>query len=225
MKKVFILVNNIKDYTFKDLVKKYLKGIKVDVGTAFPSDSDKYDLVVPWCYKKKIAFPGDRRNVIVFHSTDLPKGKGWAPIYYTLARGEKKYTISGIIASDKVDAGDIVVKARFGIKDNYTADIIREWDFEIMIMLIKKMLNKFRDKKLAGTKQKGKSSWFPRRYPEDSEIKPGMKQRDLINHLRACEKRYPAFFYLNKTKYFVHIEPAIRPEFPKDLEVEFFDPA
>jgi hypothetical protein len=45
----------------------------------------------------------------------------------------------------------------------------------------------------------------------------------MINHIRACEESHPAFFYLNKTKYVIKVKPENKPNFPKKLEIKFYD--
>lgn len=222
MKKVFFLVNTLKEFNFQQHLSKYLSDVNIFVGESLPANTD-YDLIILWNYRKILKNISDRKNVILFHSTNLPEGKGWAPIYYTLIKDLQYYTISGIFAVDNVDSGDIIIQAKFKIKSNYTAETLREWDDEICIILLKKILEIFQGKEIKGKKQKGISSIYPRRKPEDNEINLNVKFIDIINHLRACEKNHPAFFVYNETKYFVKIEPEIKPTFPDDLEIILYD--
>ncbi len=223
MKKIFFLVNSLSEFNFNDLIAKYLSSICVNIGESPPQHTDEYDLVVLWSYRKILPSTSNKKNIIIFHSADLPKGRGWAPIYYTLSRDLEYFVISGILAGEGVDMGDIIVKARFKIKDNYTAEIIRQWDREISIMLIKDILTRFEGREIKGIKQVGEGSYYQRRKPEDNEITLNSRLGDIINHLRGCEKEHPAFFYYNQTKYFIYIEPENKPEFPDNLEIKFFD--
>lgn len=223
MKKVFFLVNKLEEFDFQQYLNKYLADVNITVGESLPIDTDYYDLIILWNYRKILKNIFDKKNIILFHSTNLPQGKGWAPIYYTLTKGLEQYTISGIFAADEVDSGDIIVQAKFKIKDNYTAEIIREWDDEICIMLIKKIFEIFQEKEIKGRKQQGVSSFNTRRKPEDNEINPNVKFADVISHLRACEKKHPAFFVYKGTKYLITVEPETKPTFPDDLEIIFYD--
>lgn len=223
MKRIFFLVNSLDEFNFNDLIKKYLDGVYVTVGESLPQNTQDYNLIIIWNYRKIIPNISDKKNIIIFHSSDLPDGRGWAPIYYTLAKGLNYFVISGILPSEKVDTGDIVVKAKFRIRDNYTAEVIRQWDSEISIMLIKEILKRFEGREIKGIKQIGEGSYNPRRSPTDNEIPIESRICDIIGHLRGCEKRHPAFFYYNQTKYIIHIEPENKPEFPEDLEVIFYD--
>ena len=221
MKKIFFLVNSMDEYDFGDLIEKHLKGVSVDVGDSLPRDTNKYDLVVLWSHKKIIPGISAKKNIVIFHSTDLPEGKGWAPIYNTVANGKGHFVISGLLPAEKADEGDIVVKARFKIKDNYTARVIREWDREISIMLAKEILNRFKSGEIKGVKQDKAGSFYARRKPGDNMVSEDSRLCDIINHLRACEDKHPAFFYHNDIKYIIRIEPESRPDFPKDLKIEF----
>lgn len=225
MKKVFFLVNSMDEFNFDTLVKKHLDGCRVKTGTSLPANTEQYDLIILWSHRKIIKNIPSRRNVVLFHSSDLPEGKGWAPIYNAISRGKKYYVVSGIFADKKVDSGDMIVKAVFKIRDDYTADIIRRWDDEISIMLVSKILKRFKDKNIRGLKQIGRGTFYKRRMLEDNKINLNNRLSGIVKHLRACEKRHPAYFYYNRTKYLVRIEPENIPEFPRDLEITFFDTA
>lgn len=224
MKRVFFLVNNLDElFDFSEFVKKYLNETSITVGDSLPQNPNEYDLIILWTYRKIIKNIPVKKNMILFHSSDLPYGKGWAPTYYSISSRQEYYTISGIIADEQVDSGDVIVKARFKIKDNHTAQYIRKWDYEICISLIKRILEKFDNREIKGKKQEGIGSTNPRRKPTENEINLNAKFGETVNHLRACEKNHPAFFYYNQTKYLVNIEPESTPDFPNDLEITFYD--
>jgi methionyl-tRNA formyltransferase len=223
MKKVFFLLNDLFEYNFSNLLKKYFTGISVTIGESLPKYTDDYELIILWSFRKIISNTTGKNNIVIFHSSDLPKGRGWAPIYYSLAKEMPYYVISGILAGEGVDTGDIIVKAKFRIKDNYIAEKIREWDAEISIMLAKEILERFDGRQIRGVKQIGEASYNPRRKPENNEISLETPLGAILPHLRGCEREHPAFFYYNQTKYFIHLEPEMKTEFPTDLEVTFFD--
>ncbi len=225
MKRVFFLVNKLEEFNFCQYVEKHLNEISVTVGDLLPEHTNEYDLIVLWSYRKIIKNVPSGKNIILFHSSDLPDGKGWAPIYYSIHSGLEYFTISGILAGERVDSGDIIVKAKFRIKDNYTAEHIRRWDHEISIILIKKILERFANGKIRGKKQEGVGTSNPRRKPDENRIDLKSRFEQTINHLRACEKNHPAFFYYNQTKYNITIEPEMEPGFPTDLKIKFYDSA
>jgi len=223
MKKVFFLVNNLNENSFSPYIGKYLKKFDVSFDDSLPKNLEKYDLVVLWNYRKIIQGISNKKNIIIFHGSDLPGGKGWAPIYYSIFNGLKYYTVSGILPADEVDSGDIVIKAKFQIKDNFTAEFIRECDNEVSVLLVRKILDKFKGKKITGKKQVGKGSYNKRRKPEDNEVDINSKVSEIINHIRGCEKQHPAFFYYKDQKYNISIFPDNKPKFPEDLEIIFSD--
>ena len=143
MKNILFVVDNPDEFKSIPYLKKYLPNINYLIKTSFPSDPDNYNLIILWNYRKIIPNISERKNIILLHGSNLPLGKGWAPIYYTLVENLPNYTIAGILPADKVDSGDIVVRAKFSLKDNYTAETIREFDNEISILLIKKILERF----------------------------------------------------------------------------------
>ena len=153
--KILFIVNNLREFQSKEYIKKYLGNIDYTVKTNLPKDTSKYHLVVLWNYRKIIKNVEDKNNIILFHSSDLPKGKGWAPIYHAIYNEEKYYIISGIFAAEKVDSGDIIIQAKFRIRPNYTAEFVRKLDNEISMMMIRKILVKFKNKKIEGKKQSG----------------------------------------------------------------------
>ena len=224
MSKVFFMVNKIKDFCFADLIEKYLSNCSVTVGETLPVHTEEYNLIVLWSYRKILANVAEKKNIILFHSSDLPEGKGWAPIYHSIRSGKDDYVISGIFADKEVDSGDIIVKAKFKIKDNYTADIIRRWDAEISIMLVREILDRFRNKIIKGIKQSGAETYYRRRKPEDNEVSLNSTIEDVLNHLRACENDHPAFVMYRDIKYKIFLEPLNSPtHFPEDLKITFFD--
>jgi len=222
MKKVFFLLNKLDEFNFQILLNKYLPNASISIGESLPSCTDDFDLIILWSYRKIIKHI--KNNMMVFHSSDLPNGKGWAPIYNSFAQELSYYTISGIILSDKIDSGDIVVKARFKVKNNYTATFIRQWDSEISILLISSILNKFTNKEIIGQKQENEGSFYSRRVANDNEIDTKQSFTDIIAHLRGCEHSHPAFFFHKDSKYYISIQPEIEPQLPSDIEI-FFDKA
>ena len=81
----------------------------------------------------------------------------------------------------------------------------------------------FENKKIIGKKQSDRGTFYPRRKPEDNEIDLQSRFIEKINHLRACENTHPAFFYYKDMKYNIMIEPELKPKFPSDLKITFYD--
>lgn len=223
MKRVFFLVNSPADYDFGPLLSELLPGVDCSSGTALPAELSEYHLVVLWSIRKLLPGVAGRDNVIVFHSSDLPRGKGWAPIYNAIARDQERFTISGLLPVEEADAGDVVVKARFRIRPEHTAEHLRAWDHRICILLIGKLLERFPDGHLRGARQSGEESWYPRRKPHENAVDPSRTLESMMNHLRACEPGHPAYLDFRGVRYRIQVSPMEAPAFPDDLEIEFHD--
>lgn len=223
MRSVYFALNELREFTCVEQTERLLPGVSVVAGKGMPPNPEDYDLVVLWSYRKVVSGLSARKNVVVFHSSDLPEGRGWAPIYHAVADARPFYTISGILAAPQVDAGDLLVKARFAMRPEYTADVLRAWDAEISIRLVASLLERLGGSGLHGASQQGEGTYYPRRSPEDNEVTLTTPLGDLVPHLRACEAQHPAFFYSDGVKYVITVRPDHEPQFPDDLVITFFD--
>ena len=123
---------------------------------------------------------------------------------------------------ESVDSGDVVAKARFEIKNTYTANFIRKVDEKITIMMISKIIEKFNGAELAGIKQDNtKETYYKRRYPENNKLDTTKHLESLVPILKACEDNHPAFFEYKGDEFIISIKPKNTPSFPTDLEIVF----
>ena len=214
-------MNDINDYTFQPYCDAHLIDCEVSVGTSLPKTPSRFDLIILWSYRK-ILTDCDYNNVVIFHSSDIPKGKGWSPIFNAFQNELEVFTISVILLDEKVDSGDVVAKAKFSIRPNFTAKHIRKFDEEISVMLIHKILERFNGNVLKGVSQNlSEETFYKRRWPRDGKINKNKTLKSLIPFLRGCEKHHPAFFEFNGCEYVIHVEPVREPKFPNDLTIEF----
>lgn len=221
--RVCILVNKFEEFDFEALLYRYLplEKYEVEIAEEFPKDPSDYQLIVPWCYQKIIKKAEKAGNVVVMHSSNLPEGRGWAPIYFSFKEQKSEYVISGIFAADEVDTGDVIVRARFPIEAGYTARFIREVDKEISLMLIARILEKWPNGKMTAIEQSGIGSYRARRAPQDNEVDMKKTLEDLLPHLRGVEPKNPAFFIFNGVKYLIEVRPELEPVFPKQVTIEY----
>lgn len=220
--RVFFVLNRLEEFDFANLISQYLSGYTVDVGVALPPDPHSYRLIILWSYRQIVVDLPKPNNVVVFHSSDLPHGKGWAPIFYAIVEEQADYYITGILAASKVDAGDIIVKAKFRLKLEYLAQDIRKFDREISIYLVAEILHRFQGRSLVGLPQiEVGGSYRPRRNPEDNELDINKPLRELIPILRAVENHHPAFFNYHGRRFNLSIETDIPVVFPDDLQIVF----
>ena len=219
--RIFFVLNKLEDFNFLDLLRKYLPDFACDLGECFPPEPAVYALVVLWNYEKIVADLPEPNNVVVFHGSDLPEGRGWAPIYYAIAEGQPEYCITGFLAASKVDRGDVIVKARFPLKTEYTASDLRRFDTEISIRLVREIVRRFSGSTITGSPQQGEGTYRARRRPADNELAADKTLLELMPLLRAAEDRHPAFFKHAGKTFRVRIEAEQPAEFPEHVEIVF----
>jgi methionyl-tRNA formyltransferase len=221
--RICILLNSIEDFSFQQQLDRYLPAERFDVTIAerFPDDPLTYQLIIPWSYRKIIKQAEQAGNVVVMHSSNLPEGRGWAPIYYAFNEQKTEYVISGIFAANEVDTGNVIVRARFPISPGYTAPFIRVVDEELSLLLIAKIFEQWPEGNPVGAKQSGMGTFRARRSPKDNEIDIKNQFEKLIPHLRGVEFKSPAFFIYNDVKYFIEIRPESAPQKPTQVEIEY----
>jgi methionyl-tRNA formyltransferase len=75
------------------------------------------------------------------HTSLLPKYRGAAPIQWAIINGEKETGVTTFFLDDKVDTGNIILQARFPIKENETAgelhDRLAEIGAEIVLHTVR----------------------------------------------------------------------------------------
>src|ERR1700761_422046 len=103
MSRVLFVVNEPGEYDFAPLLEKHLSCCRTEIATAIPTDCSLYDLIILWSYRRIVKNISQPNNLIIFHSSDLPAGRGWAPIYHAIVENCSYYTISAILAAPKVD--------------------------------------------------------------------------------------------------------------------------
>jgi len=159
-----------------------------------------YRKIIPEKYLKI-----SKKGTVVFHSSDLPKGRGWAPLYYAIVNNEKEHVLSMLFANSEVDAGDIIAKARCKIHPLETINTLRRKDDILVEKLFEKYIGLLLSGSYQGTPQKGESSYYERRYPKDSRIDPDLSVKELLPKLRALPDEYRAFFEINDSRVEIRI--------------------
>ena len=166
-------------------------------------------LVLVACHE--IARPEVRaryRRVYVTHASDLPQGRGWSPLVWSVLEGKSALVVSLIEAADAVDSGGVYAKFRCRIaKTDLWSDVNAK-----LGRLIVRCLDSVVDYPNRGAKpQRGRPTWYPRRSPQDSELDPRRSLAAQFDLLRACDPaRFPAFFDLHGERFELTIRKAGR---------------
>lgn len=223
MKSICLLINHNYNFDYLEIINRYLPRNDYDtqIFSDFPKNPLEFDLIVALSYQKIIPDPHLYQNLVVVHSSNLPSGRGWAPIYYAFSEEQKDYVISVIFANSEVDTGDIVAQASFPIQANYVAPFLRVLDFKVTIKLIDQILKKWPDGKILGKSQIGQSSYRVKRKPSDSKVDPCSSLEALLPHLKGCEDAHPAYFDLGGCRFFIRITPDPYPRDPKSIRIFF----
>jgi methionyl-tRNA formyltransferase len=141
---------------------------------------------------------------LVVHESDLPKGKGYAPIQWQLLEGRSEITISLIEAAKKFDSGDILHQLKIVFDGTELYDEIREKQAIASIDIISDFLTSYPS--ISRSKQIGNESYYPKRTLADGELDISKTIKENLNLLRIGNNdEWPSFFYYNGVKYILKI--------------------
>jgi len=169
-----------------------------------------YDIVFVLSYHKiiKKEYLKKNRHNIVIHASNLPKGKGWAPLFWQILEGKNEIIFSMFEASGEVDNGDIYMKKSLILDETELNKELREKQALLTIEMCLEFINNYEKYKIP-KKQSGKESFYKKRTAKDSELDISKSIDEQFNLLRIVDnKNYPAFFYKDNKKYILKIEEA-----------------
>lgn len=153
------------------------------------------------------ALKRNRWNLVV-HESDLPKGRGFSPLSWSILAGENVIPVCLIEAADEVDAGAILYKDRIVLEGHELIGEIRAALGEKTIELCERFL--YEASPVTPVPQVGEPTYFKRRRPPDSRLDPNQSISDQFELLRIVDnRRYPAFFELRGHRYVLSIEKII----------------
>ncbi|HOV91090.1 MAG TPA: formyltransferase [Syntrophorhabdaceae bacterium] len=138
------------------------------------------------------------------HGSLLPKFRGRAPVNWVLIHGEKKTGITLHYMVEKPDAGDIIAQKEVEIAFDDTARTLFMKMADASRILMREMLPKIEKGGFERIPQRGESSYFGGRKPEDGIIQWEKDSISVYNLIRAVTHPYPgAFTYLDGKKFFI----------------------
>tara|TARA_B110000008_G_C16960056_1_gene559785 strand:+ start:766 stop:1404 length:639 start_codon:yes stop_codon:yes gene_type:complete len=141
---------------------------------------------------------------LVVHESDLPKGKGWSPLTWQVLEGKNQIPITLFEATESVDAGKIYASEYIKLNGS---ELLEEIKHQQGLKTIDLILNFIKNKrKIKGKTQKGESTFYSKRGPNDSELDINKTINEQFNLLRVVDNdRYPAYFKKNGAKYIIKI--------------------
>ncbi len=144
---------------------------------------------------------------LVIHESAVPSGKGWSPLTWQILEGKNRIPITLLEVADKVDSGKIYLQDEMVFEGHELIDELRAVQANHTFKLCGEFIDKFPFILEKGKVQEGKSSFYKKREPEDSEIDIENTISESFNLLRTVDnKRYPAFFSIKGKKYKLQIE-------------------
>lgn len=170
--------------------------------------NESYDLLFILSYHKIIGseFLEKNSNNIVVHASNLPEGKGWAPMFWQVLEGREEITFSMIEAVADVDAGDIYLQRSLSLTGYELNAELRLMQAEVIKAMCVELLDNIHLLENP-QKQLGAETFYPRRTSEDSRLDVNRSIGEQFNLLRICDnEEYPAFFELGGIRYLLKIE-------------------
>ena len=144
-------------------------------------------------------------NNIVVHASDLPKGKGFAPLQWQIYNGENDIPITLFEAVEAVDAGHYYIKSIIHYNGTELYDELRKILSEKIIEMCVEFVDRYNE--LKPIEQKGSESFYKRRTLKDDEIDIEKSIKELFNHFRIADNnRFPLYFNYLENKYIIKVE-------------------
>lgn len=135
------------------------------------------------------------------HASLLPKGRGNAPLVWSLINGDTKTGITFFYFSDGVDNGDIIAQKEISIAEDETIKTLLEKVEISSIALLLEALPKIENDTIVPTQQNHKeATYYPKRSPEDGLINWDDSPEQIMRFIRAQTKPYPGAFTIIDNK-------------------------
>jgi len=135
----------------------------------------------------------NRYNLVV-HESDLPKGRGFAPLAWQIIEGKNDIPICLLEASkEAADAGVVYYRDVMHFIGYELHDDLRACQGEMTVALCHRFMNE--PEPPVGKPQMGEPSCYGRRRPENSQLDIKLPLMDQFNLLRTVDNQnYPAYF-------------------------------
>jgi methionyl-tRNA formyltransferase len=169
---------------------------------------ESYDIVFILSYHNLIKNEYLKKNKhnIVIHASALPKGKGWAPMFWQILEDKECIPFTMFEVNEGVDSGDIYIQEDLKLTGYELNNELREKQANHILDMCLKFINNYTRYKTA-TKQSGIETFYKKRGAKDSELDISKSIDEQFNLLRIVDnENYPAFFYKDGKKYILKIE-------------------
>ena len=124
----------------------------------------------------------------------LPKGRGRAPVAWTILKGERA-AVNLFFLTDEPDAGDIIVQREVEVlPDDYSEDLIHRTNLVLRDVVLE-LAPLIKSGKIPRTKQNhSKTTFYPKRTAADGLIEWSVSADEIYRLIRAAGRPYPGAF-------------------------------
>ena len=193
----------------------YAKNLQTNINNAYlffkhEDIEDSFEVVFILSYHNIIQkeYLEKHKHNIVIHESALPKGKGWAPMFWQILEGENSIPFSMFEACDGIDNGDIYMQETLMLSGYELNEELREKQANFTSQMCLKFLNNYNKYKVP-EKQIGEESFYSKRTTKDSQLDVTKSIQEQFNLLRIVNnEEYPACFEIDGHKYIFKIEEA-----------------
>ena len=147
-------------------------------------------------------------HVIVFHASDLPKGRGWSPYVWDILQGAQMITVCAIDAGEEIDSGDIWSKATFNVAKTDLLKDVLERISSVQLELMLEVISMIRSGEGPVPQDPHTdATYYPKRTPEDSYLDPDKTLNQLFDQIRMSDPhRFPAILDIHGAKFKIIME-------------------
>ncbi len=135
-----------------------------------------------------------RLGGVNLHGSPLPRYRGRAPVNWMVLNGETEGGAALHVMTSRPDGGPLLAMRTFPIGPADTAFSVLLQVERIGMEIIRDTLPRYLSGSLVPTPQRGRSSYFGRRTPEDGRIDWTWPAARIINLVRAVTRPYPGAF-------------------------------
>jgi methionyl-tRNA formyltransferase len=151
-------------------------------------------VVVAFRILPKEVFMFPRFGSINLHASLLPKYRGAAPINWAIINGERETGVTTFFLQEKVDTGNIILRARVSISEVQTAgelhDILADTGAELVLHSVQLIeSNRVREQQ----QEKGIASFAPKIFRSDCKINWQKSAKEIHNFIRGLSPSPCAF--------------------------------
>jgi methionyl-tRNA formyltransferase len=145
----------------------------------------------------------NRHNIVV-HASDLPQGKGFAPLQWQILEGKHEIVLTLLEAVKAADAGPYYLKSSITFDGSELHDELRDKLGSKVADMCMDFVGR-RDT-LVPTPQQGQDSFYRRRTAPDDELDIHRSILEQFNHFRIADnERFPLYFRHLGHKYILKI--------------------